>query len=216
MWLCFEELGIAPLQVGGESLIKLPFLLPHLKTLCDRHMKLQSASSSGSVTSNSGRTQLTHLEYPVFAAKHQDIKRLRKERFSSLVLSGQLNRGRETRSWASFLTCSDSVRQLAETWSHRTIRDCGSVTSGQNGKAFVSAESRPYHPILSLILLSPHTNPPGFIADVARLLEIMVQAKRLVGYRLQALGNTSGKLRPQKVRWGDKWGEGWPIEDARS
>lgn len=67
------------------------------------------------------------------------------------------------------------------------------VTSGQNGKAFVSAESRPYHLILSLIFFSPPTNPPGFTADVASLLEIMVQAKRLVTYRLQALGNTNGK-----------------------
>lgn len=52
--------------------------------------------------------------------------------------------------------------------------------------------------------LGPPTNPPGFIADVASLLEIMVQAKRLVVPRLQALGNTNGKLCAQKVRWGDK------------
>lgn len=62
--------------------------------------------------------------------------------------------------------------------------------------------------------LGPPTNPPGFIADVASLLEIMVQAKRLVVPRLQALGNTNGKLCAQKVRWGDKWREGWPTEDA--
>lgn len=48
--------------------------------------------------------------------------------------------------------------------------------------------------------LSPPTNPPGFIAEVASLLEIMVQAKRLVGYQLQALGNTNGKLFAQKGR----------------
>lgn len=74
------------------------------------------------------------------------------------------------------------------------------ATSGQRGKAFVSA----YHLILSLILPQPTLNPPGFIADVASLLEIMVHAKRLVGYRLQALGNTNGKLLAQKVRWADK------------
>lgn len=53
--------------------------------------------------------------------------------------------------------------------------------------------------------LSPLANPPGFTADVWSLLEIIVQAKRLVSYRLQALGNTNGKLFTQKVRWGDKW-----------
>ena len=53
--------------------------------------------------------------------------------------------------------------------------------------------------------LSPLANPPGFIADVWSLLEIIVQAKRLVSYQLQALGNTNGKLFTQKVRWGDKW-----------
>lgn len=53
--------------------------------------------------------------------------------------------------------------------------------------------------------LSPLANPPGFITDVWSLLEIIVQAKRLVSYQLQALGNTNGKLFTQKVRWGDKW-----------
>ena len=53
--------------------------------------------------------------------------------------------------------------------------------------------------------LSPLANPPGFTADVWSLLEIIVQAKRLVSYRPQALGNTNGKLFTQKVRWGDKW-----------
>lgn len=102
------------------------------------------------------------------------------------------------------LTCLNSRRQLekldqiksSETET-RTHQDSVAKLLFQPNPALITSFCCSY-------FLSPPTNPPGFIANVASLLEIMVQAKRLVGYRLQALGNTNGKLFAQKVRWADK------------
>lgn len=82
---------------------------------------------------------------------HHPRKRLW-ERFPSVVLRGKLKGEGKKCSWASCWTCSNSERQLAKTWSNQIFRDWDSAASGQDAKAFVSAESRPYHLILSLTL----------------------------------------------------------------
>lgn len=87
----------------------------------------------------------------------------------------------------------DSIKSNLQRPATRTHRDRMDKPLFQLNPGLITSFCHSY-------FLSPLTNPPGFIADVASLLEIMVQAKRLVSYRLQTLGNTNGKLHKRGAR----------------
>lgn len=110
----------------------------------------------------------------------------REERFLPSQLISKLNRDRGKCSQFHFLTClnTQDSRQIKNKKQKKPLGRlrASDATSDQDEKLSFQLHPGLITPSCHSYFLGPPLNPPGFTADVPSLLEIMVQAKRLVSH----------------------------------